>query len=119
MSAGRSDFNLDKIALGLRAAGYRGLVRYAEDVADQMRQNIGRPGHGVPSAPGEFPRKQSGETQGSIRTVEREAENRVDVVVGGAGPYLEGGTPKMAARPFILRTFQAMARRGIRGGTDR
>lgn len=107
------------MALAIRGSGFKGVVKFAEGVAEAMRQKVGIEGHGVPSKPGQYPRKQSGDLQDSIHVVEYPAEMIARVVIGVEyARYLEEGSAKMQPRPFIYRTFQAVARRGFRASVE-
>lgn len=68
-------------------------------------------GHGIPSNPGEYPRRQSGKLRESYRTrsVSRSEHEIVFRVISVNVPYgiwLEEGTVKMKPRPHILRTAE-------------
>ena len=77
------------------------------DGQGQLRVGRPRPAHQA-SAPGEYPKSDSGRLASHIfaRLIARGvAEAGTDVVYGG---YLERGTSRMAARPWLLRTFKEL-----------
>ena len=87
---------LEEMANRLEAA-----VRF---VKEQARENISDTGS--PSAPGGYPKKETGELCSGIE-VETD-RNRLEARVSTNVPHgriLELGTKKMAARPWLLRTI--------------
>jgi HK97 gp10 family phage protein len=96
---------LDKIKDGVQ----RHVLEAAEKVADQVRINIGQP---CPphSDPGDFPHRESGELQESIH-VRMVAGKLIKAEVYSTSKkmvWLEFGTSRMAARPFLRRTLAEM-----------
>ncbi len=77
-------------------------------LANAMKAEISTP-YPPPSAPGEAPHTRTGELLGSISSIF--LKESATVKVGSFGPgfaaYLEFGTSKMGARPFIWPTLIA------------
>lgn len=70
----------------------------------EITREIGVQGYGTPSQPGNPPYKQTGELQAGIR-YEIDAANLIVYVLSDApySTYLEFGTSRMDARPFMHR----------------
>ena len=64
------------------------------------------------SAPGQPPAKDTGKTYQSI-TVRRMAKGKYRVRFGGAAGYLEFGTSRMRARPFIIPAIEKAVRKTL------
>ena len=85
------------------AAVEQALLAAGSEVQVQMRTNISAAKG--PSQPGQFPGYQTRNLARSV-TVEKRAANRV--AMGSPvfyGKYLEYGTSRMAARPWVVRSF--------------
>src|SRR5262245_4431712 len=80
------------------------LALCGELVASTIRRRLSTPGPAA-SAPGEHPHAQSGRLRGSVSysTDPASLTLRVGTNVEYGG-FLEHGTSRMAARPFLLRT---------------
>lgn len=79
-------------------------------MAEEVRRRLGVEGSGVPSAPGEPPRKQTGELQRSVSyRVDRAARKVYVTVDHPAALYLEYGTRTMAPRPYLRQTLYRFA----------
>jgi phage gpG-like protein len=99
------------------------LVETLNDIVDDTQQEATRgidrgPASGQPrgdgsraSAPGEYPMSDTGRLAGNIETIEATRSN-IQAKVGTNiiyGAYLEFGTSKMAARPWLQRSFRQAA----------
>lgn len=86
----------------------------SEDVREDLAQAIDIPvGHDplVRSAPGEPPRKDSWDLRGSLEGYTESTDGGLKVTAGvdtniEYAPFLENGTPRMAARPAWLPTYE-------------
>jgi HK97 gp10 family phage protein len=79
----------------------------AEDIVHRARS--GMTGGGV-SAPGAMPHSQTGRLAGSIRAEFSEGGQRITAIVGTDEPhgyFLEFGTGKMQARPWLMPSYEA------------
>jgi len=99
-----------------KARAKRNCEKVARAISKRIKQRINRYWGGIPSAPGEPPRRRTGTLHDSVsvRTIERglkEVTWRVTTVY--YGDYLEQGTSKMAARPFMESTFLQIQHRLI------
>lgn len=86
----------------------RNCAKAATHITKKIKQKVSIPWGGTPSSPGEAPRLRTGNLRDSIetRTVSRtNKEVTWKVSVTYYGEYLEFGTSKMAARPFINVTL--------------
>lgn len=87
------------------------LIRQAPDKADDALEALAREGERyvkmsmasgpAPSAPGEPPHRQSGILMAGISVYRPALLQRILASAAEYGPYLEFGTRKMAARPFM------------------
>lgn len=86
--------------------GKQALMVGARYLVSKIQRNINTSTRSKgPSSPGEFPHKDTGKLQQSIR---EESTGPMSVGVGtnlDYGKDLELGTDKVAARPFLRRTF--------------
>ena len=90
-----------------RAAG-RAVQAGADDVRETAREQLGEPGGGRPSAPGEPPHRQTGQLRDSVFA--RATRDGLGAEIGtdlDYGAYLEFGTQAMPARPWLLPAFEA------------
>lgn len=86
---------VDRLAL-------RGLDRAGKAMVGIVRDRLAVAGGGVPSAPGESPRKQTGELQASVGyAVDLRARTVTVTVDHPAALALEYGTRIMAPRPYL------------------
>lgn len=92
-------------------AQVRARLRLAGEVAaSRIRQNISQPTRTLgPSLPGAFPHADTGSLRKSVtyRIDETELSCRVGSDIEYA-PYLELGTSKMDARPFVTPTIRSL-----------
>lgn len=82
-------------------------TRFFTDAQGRLRRGEPRPPHQA-SAPGQYPASDTGRLAGSVR-MELPQPGRIEGRVGTAvayGPMLEFGTSRMAARPWLLPSFQ-------------
>ncbi len=96
--AARLDRLADQVELAVQAAVAVG----ADDLRREARALLNVPGAGAPSAPGEPPRRQTGELRDSLRV--EIAPDRLSATVGtdlDYGAHLEFGTQDMAPRPWL------------------
>ena len=90
------------VAAIVKAAARAALEPAGKALADEVRRRVSVPGLGVPSAPGEPPRKQTGGLLASIRHEVDPTSLEILVIADHpAAFYLEYGTQRMAARPFL------------------
>lgn len=90
------------VTRGLRAESRRTVG------AIQRRINTSSRGANPPSQPGEYPHKDTGTHQRSIRFEIKQSATAITSYIGSSndeyGPFLEFGTDKMEARPHIRPT---------------
>lgn len=90
--------------------------RAAEVVRQELRKNLATPGHGVPSAPGEFPRYQSGAMYRGVQTVTKTRSPYTVRIVNRKKyfDWLEGGT--VGGRVIVPKNAKALrfnTRKGV------
>lgn len=68
------------------------------------------------SAPGQAPAEDTGKTYADIR-VSRLKKGTYRIRFGGAAGYLEFGTSRMAARPFVIKGIERAVRRVFDGSS--
>src|SRR5262245_50544411 len=98
----------DRVMHELKADLNAKLATVGELITSQMRRNLSTPGP-EPSAPGEFPHAQSRRLR-HAPTYEADPGNTsisIIVPVDYAG-FLEAGSSRMQARPFIMRTIDEL-----------
>jgi hypothetical protein len=61
------------------------------------------------SRPGQAPRRQTGQLQAGTRAIPAASSLSIQIVTTEVGKYLNGGTKRIAARPFINRITRAVA----------
>jgi len=89
----------------LRKLSEQATIGYGEMLKDEIKAACSKPSPPV-SSPGEFPRQFSGEFVGSIVHVHSGGKSRVGSTLP-LGKWLEFGTKKMAARPWLSKgTFE-------------
>lgn len=96
--AARLDRLADRVEWAVQAAVEEG----ATDLRREARALLDVPGGGVPSAPGEPPRRQTGALRDSVRI--ELAPDRLSATVGtnlDLGAHLEFGTRDIAPRPWL------------------
>jgi hypothetical protein len=108
-----SVFNRAKLLVGTEGAGARVKAKGGGTQIVQSRGKrriIGKLIYGAfPSSPGNPPNKQSGRGQASIAwELVSDAIARVGTNLKYMGIWLEGGTRKMAARPWLRRSLREM-----------
>lgn len=82
-------------------------TRFFTDAQGRLRRGEPRPPHQA-SAPGQYPASDTGRLASSVR-MEFPTAGRIEGRVGTAvayGPMLEFGTSRMAARPWLLPSFE-------------
>lgn len=89
----------------------RGVQDAGEYLTARTRQKISRPNPTgeSPSGPGEPPKRVTGELYNSIRTAVRVDGKRIIAAIGASARharFLEFGTSRMAARPFMRPALQ-------------
>lgn len=104
-------WNGPQVLAELQAAGWEGVQRttvfFWQKVVEALNVSNPRP-YVTPSNPGEPPRKRTGWLQRNILYELDEAAKTGRVGIGRLalyGAYLELGTRRMAARPFLLATL--------------
>ena len=106
-------WNGPKIAKNVRADVVRFLHAATIAIQNEAKRLLSTAGRGVPSAPGEPPRKQTGYGRASVNRVVD--ETRLRGRVGTSTRYmawLERGTTRIAPRPW-LRPAAARTRRAV------
>lgn len=104
--------NQQQIQAGIVAAAWEGLLRavvyYHSALLAALNVSNPRP-HETPSPPGQPPRKRTGWLQRNVlyETDEKAGLARVGITKNARyGLFLELGTGRMAARPWLLATLQ-------------
>ncbi len=100
--AGRLAARLDRLADQVGWAVQAAVEEGAQDLRREARALLNVSGRGVPSLPGEPPRRQTGALRDSVRI--ELAPNRLSATVGtnlDLGAQLEFGTQNMAPRPWL------------------
>ena len=103
-------------------AAYRDHInRRADDLHLEIRTTLERSRTPVPSSPGDPPARRTGRLMESLSVVTRASTRNLTATVGfpeaqftGTGPYpvfLEFGTRKMAARPFVRPSVDRFRKR--------
>lgn len=97
----------------VRAEGVRRLNKAAVVLHGQIVENISQPTRTLgPSLPGGFPHANTGRLRQSV-TLQPATTKTMRALVGTnykVAGYLEKGTKRMAARPFLRRTLREMYR---------
>lgn len=104
----------------VRSAIADGMERAAADVKAAMRRNLNVP-YPPASRPGQFPRRRTGRLRKSIDYWLN--KKTLEVWIGPSdaatyGLYLEFGTRRMKARPFMFRTLKQLMKR-VQNGMNR
>ena len=90
-----------KITRKVERANAKAMRLLAEEMTLRLNMVLNAPGtRKMRSAPGEPPRKQSGDLQADTK-VEFDGKGKLIVKTLQYGIYLDGGTSKMSARPFL------------------
>jgi hypothetical protein len=97
----------------LRALARERLHLAAQVYQQQLQQALGvsnPPPYRTPSAPGEPPRKRTGRLQQAITLVVDQEAGAIHVGLAGAdyGVFLERGTRRLAARPWMQVTLDRL-----------
>ena len=96
--------HLPEAVLKIEAASADALARCAIFLSARLREALAVP-YPPASRPGEIPRKRTGRLQHSVAyTVDRKGMTARVGVSAAHGAYLERGTARMDARPFLLVT---------------
>jgi len=98
----RIEFKTGKIITRTRKATAQAFDTVARKMTADVRRKISKP-HPPPSRPGAHPHKRSGTLKREFEVI-RKGFNLI-VRVPQYGIWLEGGTTKMRARPFIRRNL--------------
>ena len=102
----------ERLKKAVRKDAERKLDLMAEVVKDQVVRNISTSFFASgPSAPGEFPHARQGARGGLLSSIFWRAPSKLSRIVGTTklyGFFLEVGTSRMAARPFLRRTLNEM-----------
>ncbi len=109
---GRLAARLDRLADHVELAVQSAVAESADDLRREARALLDVTGAGEPSAPGEPPRRQTGQLRDSLRV--EIARNRLSATVGtdlDYGAHLEFGTQDMAPRPWLQPAAQNAAPR--------
>src|SRR5262245_12863773 len=102
----RMEWNGDRIMKEIRADMNARLHTVGVLVTSEMRRRLSTPGPEA-SAPGDYPHAQSGRLRAAVTFEADPADDSISIIVpvDYAG-FLEHGTSKMEARPFVLRTVE-------------
>lgn len=98
-----------KITGKARTANRKAMAALAKEMTKELRDvlSVQTGKYGPPAPPGEPPRRRSGYLQKTTK-VEHDAAGRVIVRTPNYGIWLDGGTGRMAARPFLRKTIHDM-----------
>lgn len=98
----RIQFNTGRIIKRERRATAMAMSAAVAKMQKTVRGKIGKP-YPPASTPGSHPHKRTGRLQSTFRVLRK--GKKIFVRTLQYGIYLEGGTSKMAARPFIRRNI--------------
>jgi len=106
-----TEWNSDAMLKVMNQRMRAGAQTVGQQVSGRAKNLVSRPNPGGvnPSAPGEPPKLVTGQLRNSIDYRVDTSANSVTVTVQAAAPYagyLEFGTVKMAARPFLRPAFE-------------
>lgn len=112
MSAGvKITWHGDKLQAAVKAEMRKRLRLCGELVASRVRENISHTSRPNPSLPGGFPHADTGKLRQSIFSKVIDDSTAIIGTPLKHGLYLEFGTSKMAARPFLRATLSEMSPR--------
>jgi len=97
----RIKFHTGEIIQGTRVATTKALDTVTKEMAAALQKKVGKQTglSGPASRPGRPPRRRTGALQGSIQVVRKGRQFAIRLFQYGI--WLEGGTGKMLARPFV------------------
>lgn len=98
----RVSFKLGRLVKREQRAVSRGLNELMAEMTKKLQSTINTP-YPPPSRPGRPPHRRTGFLHGNVKAQRKGRTYWISVPQYGT--FLEGGTSKMAARPFIRRTI--------------
>lgn len=111
----KSNANFRQATQRIEAGMDNGLAKAAAQLQANLKETLNQRNSlsGPPSSPGEAPGKRTGNLGRSVQ-IEREGNSYAVGTPHAYGRYLEYGTTKMDARPWLWRTVEASAAQLIR-----